>query len=215
MSNEIITQQAMPLGTPAVQQTGEKNVHVTNQEGGIVNINYNYPKRELAGSAAEMMTILGFSKTYYQMIVTCEEDVFENNIITVLANRALNQYLAPPEIVERCGPLEYDGIEELKTFPAIICQENTELNGATDSKQMAFYAYIKRVKKVGKEVKIAFHPIMPFPQSVLCDKKNAIYFDLNMECAVTDLNHSAWSVHKVNLFEAFDEAGLGNMPRPM
>ena len=32
--------------------------------------------------------------------------------------------------------------------------------------------------------------------------------------AITDLNFSAWSVHKVNLFEAFDEAGLTTLPRP-
>ena len=51
-------------------------------------------------------------------------------------------------------------------------------------------------------------------QQLLCAKKNAIYFDLNMGCAITDLNFSAWSVHKVNLFEAFDEAGLTTLPRP-
>ena len=45
--------------------------------------------------------------------------------------------------------------------------------------------------------------------------KNALYFDLNMDCAVTDLNHSAWSVHKVNLFEAFEEADIPNMPSPL
>lgn len=214
MSNEIVTRQVTPPGTPAVQQTGEKNVYVNNNEGATVNVNINYAKREVSGSAAEMMTILGFSKQYYQLLVTTEEDVFENNIITVLSNRALNQYLAPPEIVERCGPLEPDGIDELKTFPAIICRENTEMYGVTDPKQMAVYGYIRRVKRVGKEIKIAFHPIAVFPQIKLCDKRAAIFFDLNMECAITDLNHSAWSVHRVNLFEAFEEAGIPNMPGP-
>ena len=69
--------------------------------------------------------------------------------------------------------------------------------------------------KVGKNIRIAFQPIMPLYQIKLCDRRNAIFFDLNMECAVTDLNRSAWSVHKVNLFTAFDEAGIANMPRPM
>ena len=55
--------------------------------------------------------------------------------------------------------------------------------------------------------------------SIECD--DALRYDLDtlevidMDCAITDLNHSAWSVHKVNLFEAFDEAGMTNMPRPM
>ena len=97
----------------------------------------------------------------------------------------------------------------------IICRENTELKGITDPNQMAVYAYIRRVQRVGRDIKIAFHPIMPLFQIKMCDKKNAIFFDLNMDCAITDLNHSAWSLHKVNLFEAFDEAGLTNMPRPI
>ena len=55
--------------------------------------------------------------------------------------------------------------------------------------------------------------------SIECD--DALRYDLDtlevidMDCAITDLNHSAWSVHKVNLFEAFDEAGMTNMPRPI
>ena len=69
-------------------------------------------------------------------------------------------------------------------------------------------------KKEGKNIKVAFQPISVINQQLLCVKKNAIYFDLNMGCAITDLNVSAWSVHKVNLFEAFDEAGLTTLPRP-
>ena len=88
------------------------------------------------------------------------------------------------------------------------------MNGVTDPRQFAVYAYITMVKVERKNIKVAFHPIRPFSQQLLCIKKNAIYFDLDMDCAITDLNHSAWSVHKVNLFKAFDEAGLKNMPRP-
>lgn len=215
MSNEVITQQVMPSELPTIQQNGEKNVNVNNQAGGIVNINVHLPQRDTSGSAEEMMAIQAFSKEYYQLLVTCEEDVFDNNVITVSANRALSQHLVPPEIFERCSALSEEGIKELKTFPAIICRENTELKGVTDPTQMAVYGYIRRVMKVGRDIKIAFRPIRPLLQKKLCDKKNAIFFDLNMDCAITDLNHSAWSVHKVNLFEAFDEAGMINMPRPL
>ena len=66
-----------------------------------------------------------------------------------------------------------------------------------------------------EDVKKVFENIF----SIECD--DALRYDLDtlevidMDCAITDLNHSAWSVHKVNLFEAFDEAGMTNMPRPM
>lgn len=215
MSNDIIPGQAMPPATPTIQQTGEKNFHVNNQAGGVVNVNLNFAQRDTSNSAEQMMAIQAFSKEYYQLLVTCEEEVFVNNIITISANRASTQYLVPPEIFERCSSLSDDGLKELKTFPAIICRENSELKGITDPNQMAIYGYIRRVMKVGRDIKVAFKPIMPLFQIKLCDKKNAIFFDLNMDCAITDLNHSAWSVHKINLFEAFDEAGMTNMPRPM
>lgn len=215
MSNEIVTQQVMPPGVPAVGQMGKNNVNVTNQQGGIVNFNYNIQQGAVVGSAEEMMAVQRFSKQYYQLLVTCEETVFQDNIVTVSADRALCQRLVPPEIFERCSGLTEDGIKELQTFPALICRENTKLRGITDPEQMGMYAYIRRVMKVGRDIKVAFQPIALFFQAKLCEKKNAIYFDLNMDCAITDLNHSAWSVHKVNLFEAFDQAQIPNMKRPM
>lgn len=89
------------------------------------------------------------------------------------------------------------------------------MNGVTDPNQMAVYGYITRVKKSGKNIKIAFKVIAPFFQIKLCDKRSALYFDFDMDCAITDLNHSARSAHKVNLFEAFEEADIPNMPGPV
>ena len=213
MSNDLTNKQATPPAASTVAQTGGANVNVNNQPGATVNFNY-YPKNVVSGSAEELMAIQSFSSQYYQLLVTCEEDVFKDNLVTVSADRALGQSYVPPEILEHCSSLSDEGIAELKTFPAIICQENTEMNGTTDPKQFAVYAYITMVKVERKNIKVAFHPIRPFSQQLMCIKKNAIYFDLDMDCAITDLNHSAWSVHKVNLFKAFDVAGLKNMPRP-
>ena len=161
------------------------------------------------------MAVQSFSKEYYQLIVTCEEDVFKDNIVTVPVGRALTKYLVPTEIFDRCSTLSDDGKAELMRFPAIICRENTEMKGTTDPNQWAMFAYIKMIRVAGKNVKIAFHPLAPIQQQKLCDKRNAVFFDLNMDCAITDLNHSAWSVHKVNVFEALDEAGIPGIPRPM
>lgn len=213
MSNDLTNKQATHPAASTVAQTGGANVNVNNQPGATVNFNY-YPKNVVSGSAEELMAIQSFSSQYYQLLVTCEEDVFKDNLVTVSADRALGQSYVAPEILEHCSSLSDEGIAELKTFPAIICQENTEMNGTTDPKQFAVYAYITMVKVERKNIKVAFHPIRPFSQQLMCIKKNAIYFDLDMDCAITDLNHSAWSVHKVNLFKAFDVAGLKNMPRP-
>mgnify|MGYP001006198282 CR=1 FL=1 len=76
-----------------------------------------------------------------------EEDVFTNNIVNVSIDRALIRGDVTFEIYDRCSSLSEAGIEELKTFPALICRENTDLHGVTDPNQYAVYGYIKRIKK--------------------------------------------------------------------
>ncbi len=215
MGNEISVKKADSAITPTTQQTGKTNVNVTNESGGIVNFNITYPQNTPGVSAEQLMAIQSFSKEYYQLIVTCEDDVFKDNIVTVPANRALTKYNVPPEIFDRCSTLSDEGKAELMRFPAIICRENTEMKGTTDPNQWAMFAYIKLIRVAGKNIKIVFQPLAPIQQQKFCDKRNAVFFDLNMDCAITDLNHSAWSVHKVNVFEALDEAGVPGIPRPM
>lgn len=216
MSNELTTKQSNIPSVPAMQQTGKNNVHVDNQSGGTVNFNYNINYPQMADSSAEMMiAIQSFSKEYYQLIVTCEEDVFSTGVITVSANRALTKQNVPPEIFERCSTLTDAGIEELKRFPAIICRENTEMGGKTSPDQYCMFSYIQKIMVAGKNIKIAFKPIAPIQQIRLCDKRSSMFFGLNMDCAITDLNHSAWSVRKVNVFEAIKEVGIPGIPMPV
>lgn len=171
MNNELIPKTSMPPAAQKVEQTGSTNVHVTNQGGGVVNINYNYQQPGGSNSAEQLMAIQSFSKEYYQLLVTCEEDVFINNIVTVTASRALSQHLVPPEILERCSSLSDAGVAELKTFPALICRENTELGGKTDPNQWAVYGYIRRVKKKERTLKLLSSPYPPLTSSYCAQKR--------------------------------------------
>ncbi len=216
MRNELYVKQNNLPPASETQQTGTNNVYVDNQPGATVNFTYNISYPKSADSSAEMMiAIQSFSKEYYQLIVTPDEDVFKDGIISVTTSRALTKHNVPPEIFERCSTLTEDGIAELKRFPAIICQENTAMNGTTSPTQYCMLCYIQKVMVIGKNVKIAFKPIAPIQQIKLCNKRNAMFFGLNMDCAITDLNYSAWSVRKVNVFEAFKEAGILGMPMPV
>ena len=201
----------LPENATYIGQNNARNFNINNSD---VTFNFTIQQPGTANSAAQMIAVQNFSKEYYQLLVTCEEDAFQNNYVTVSPERALSRRYVPPEILGRCSSLSEQGIAELKKFPALVCMENEELYGIAGQNHWAMYAYITCIKKEGHDVKVAFHPIEPIPQKILCDKKNAIYFDLTMDCAVTTLNHSAWSVHRVNLFEAFDEAGIANVPRP-
>ena len=216
MNNNLSIRNTDSPTVPSLQQTGTNNVSVSNQPGATVNFTYNINFPQVTDSPAEMMiAVQSFSTEYYQLIVTCEEDVFSTGVVSVSSNRALIQNIVPPEIYERCSTLTEEGIAELKRFPAIICRENTAMKGITSPDQYCMLCYIQKVMKAGKNIKIAFKPIAPIQQIKLCDKRNAMFFGLNIDCAITDLNHSAWSVRKVNVFEAFREAGIPGIPMPI
>lgn len=202
---------SFPIAQTNIKENKNNNFNINNSQ---VTFNLNMPQSTTANIAAQMIAVQNFSQEYYQLLVTCEEDVFDNGFVTVSADRALGQNYVPPEILRRCSSLSEEGIAELKTFPAIICMENKELHGIADPYQWAVYAYITRIKKEGRNIKVAFQPLGTIHQQTLCEEKNAIYFDLNMDVAITELNHSAWYVKKVNLFEAFDVAGITDIPRP-
>lgn len=215
MNNDFpITNGAFSVA-PTMQQTGTNNVNVTNQEGGTVNFNIAYPYGFSSTNAEMLEAVQSFSTEYYQLIVTCDQEGFDHNMVTVPLERTLLEKSVPAEIYQRCATLSETGIEELKHIPAIICIENKGYRGETDPNQLAKFAYIKKVRVTGRDVQIVFNTIAPFQQQKMCDKRNAVFFDLDMNYVITDLNHTAWTVRKTNLFEAFDEAGIPGLPRPM
>ena len=200
MSNEI---QKASRVLPSVVQTAERSLYIENRDGGTVNLNYNFPQTSVTGEM--LMVVQSFSKEYYQLIVT-GHDIFTNNSIVVTANCALTQGNVPPELLRTHSTLTPDAIERMLVLPAVICNENTQYYGSTDPQQKAIYAYVKNIKKCGKEIKIYFQPISFFAQQIL--NEYAINFSINTDCALTDLNKSRWYIKQVNLFEAFRDANI-------
>lgn len=206
MSNEL---QKVSGVRSSVVQNAERSVYIENRDGGTVNLNYNYPQTSVTGEM--LMAIQSFSKDYYQLIVT-GHDIFTNNTIVVTTDRALTGGTVPPELLRTHSVLTDDAIERMLTLPAIICNENTRHNGSTDPNQKAIYAYVKKIKKCGKEIKIYFQPINFFAQHTL--NEYAIDFGINVDCALTDLNKSRWYIKKINLFDAFRDAHI-DVPGPL
>ena len=157
-----------------------------------------------------------FSKEYYQLIVTAADifDTDSGSAVSIPTDRALKQHSVPDEIFDRCSSLSDEGIEELKTFPAIICSEKLDRYYAdVDAKHMAIFAYIRKIKKCRKEIKIYYTPLQMIPLRILCE--NPIDYGIDVDCALSDFNVTAWTVHKINLFEAFDDTGIRGVPTPM
>lgn len=206
MSNEI--QKASGVH-PSVVQTAERSMYIENRDGGTVNLNYNFPQTSVTGEM--LMAVQSFSKDYYQLIVT-GHDIFTSNSIVVTTDRALTEGNVPPELLRTHSTLTDEAIERILLLPAVICNENTQYYGKTDQQQKAIYAYVKKIKKCGKEIKIYFQPISFFAQQIL--NECSIDFGINTGSALTDLNKSRWYIKKVNLFEAFQDAHI-NVPGPL
>lgn len=202
----------------SIQQNGDRNVTVVVQPGGTVNMGSESrlptPPQPQQSSAKQLMDIAAFSADYYQLIVTTQPDVFDVNIVHMMASRALGRGYVPDVIFDTCSSLTPEGIAILKKMPAIICNENTQWDGKTDPEQMAAYARIKAILPSHRNIDIIFEPIAVFPQAKMCEPLAAAYFGLTMDCSITTLNHTAWSVMQRNLFEAFKEAGIEGMPGP-
>lgn len=208
MSDKSIAkpESTLPTNTTYIKDNTANNFNINNSK---VVFNVNNPQQQSSASDVEKyLAQQRFTRDYYQLLVTCDSEVFDKKIISFPPDRALNQYNVPPEILERCSSLEKSGVDELKTFPALICIENTEFNAKTDPDQIAWFGYIKKVQKLSYQINVVFETIAPIHQSILCDQRNAIFFDLNMDGGITTLNRSAWYVRKTDIYEAFQEAGI-------
>lgn len=208
----VASSTVLPANATYIKENKSNTFNIDNSD---VTFNVSLPQPGAANSAEQMIAVHNFSRQYYQLLVTRERDVFQKNFVTVSDTHALSRLFVPPEILERCSSLSESGKAELRTFPALVCMANKELHGVADPNQWAMYAYITNAVKEGNNIKVEFQPILPIRQSVLCDVKNAPYFNLDMDCAETTLNCCAWYVFKTDLFEAFDRAGITGVPRPM
>ena len=187
----------------SVIQSGERSLYIENREGGIVNLNYTPSMGSITGEL--LQAIQSFSKDYYQLIVT-GYDIHTSNSVVVTSDRALTVGNVPHELLRTHSTLTDDAVARMLKLPAIICNENTQFYGNTDTQQKAIYAYIRKIKKCGRDIKIYFQPIQLFSQQTL--NEYAIDFGINIDCALTELNRSRWYIKKVNLFEAFRDANI-------
>ena len=147
LNNDINRNENVPsnkISGPSIkqlEQNGDHNVNITNNQGGTVNLNFNN-SHSIGHEAEDLMAIQTFSKVYYQLLVT---NVLVDGSAIIPANRSLLPNMVPIEIFSSCSELSDRGIERLKTIPAIICQKNTEFYGKTSSSQSAWYCRITDV----------------------------------------------------------------------
>lgn len=151
-------------------------------------------------------SILSLLETnYYHLIVTgCE--IHGERFVDISKERGLKYRGTAKEILERCADLSTEAVDELKSYPAIICNENTQQCGVTDKNQLAILARVLRIRIGEKEYRIRYYPIATFSQSKL--NEFAVDFGLSSSGTLTTLNTSHWCVKKNNLRDIFEDTGI-------
>ena len=145
------------------------------------------------------------SQAYYQLIITNHEIYGARSVIVPL-DRGLSYRGTPPEIIERCASLSDEGIEELKQYPAIICNENCFSEGNTVEHQLSIIAQIKGIKVGEDAVVIRYQPLASFFQTQL--NEYSVDFGLSSCRTLTTLNTSHWTVRKKNLYQELCDAEI-------
>ena len=214
MDKDLITVSATHTAVGGVAMSGKQNINVNNQNGGTVNFNIKMKNENSHDNAEKMIAVQSFSKEYYQLLVTQDESIFQDNTVFIRADVALLSENVPTEIYKKCSSLNDEGKAFLTKIPAIICMKNTSSPSVKGLENWALYCYVTHITKIGGNIKINFVPLDIIHKSRFCHDGVAGYFDLNMDCAITDLHRSGWSARKVNLFDAFKVAGIDNVPVP-
>jgi len=161
----------------------------------------------LPGMPNATPTQITYSRDYYNLIVYGDEPMLTDCHITLDKDRCLVELQhITEELRDRFSPLTPEIIEELKGFLCILACENRHY-GWTDEDHFASIALLTDVKNRSNGIELYFHPIFAVPQAKLSEK----VFELGLSGRYkryNELNHSHWTVKKIDLMEVLDDAGL-------
>lgn len=143
----------------------------------------------------------------YHLFVIAGED-FSTGRFLVNSTRALTEHTSD-ELKKRYQHLESADIDKLKNFPALFMDENAEIVRALPD-QLARWGYLTDIRVQDNGIRIAFNTVMTVPQQCLND--NSHHFGIQAYGRMSELNRTHWALKRVNLFEAFNDAGINYLP---
>lgn len=204
MSKDLINQDTGLV--PQIPQTAKTIYNVDK----IKNFNHTsqiFVMGGLPGMPNATPTQITYSRDYYNLIVYGDEPMLTDCHITLDKDRCLVELQhITEELRDRFSPLTPEIIEELKGFLCILACENRHY-GWTDEDHFASIALLTDVKNRSNGIELYFHPIFAVPQAKLSEK----VFELGLSGRYkryNELNHSHWTVKKIDLMEVLDDAGL-------
>lgn len=142
------------------------------------------------------------SHDYYNLFVIGDE--IKNNRFTMPKDRSLR---SNSDKVKKFADLTHEAIAQIKTFPSLFMNENTEYGGRTSPEQEAYYGFVTdlRVQENGI-IKVRFRCDAKINQQQLNDIVRML--DIHEGSGIMELNHTHWTIKNVDLIEELTEAEL-------
>ncbi|CDX03464.1 Hypothetical protein DPCES_3578 [Desulfitobacterium hafniense] len=205
MSNKLQKLPASNLPTTTVNQTGEKNIHISHAENVSQTVNMHYTVWQQSPNGGRTKVSQTLNLDYYNLfVIGCE--TFERDHFLVPKDRALTKGNLPDDLFEKYASLSDEAKEEIKKIPAIFASENHHYYGRAGKDQLAIYGFITDIKVQDNGVKIYFYPLNHIPQQ----KLNDLAFELGIRgsTAFNELNRTHWLIKRINLIEVLKDAGI-------
>lgn len=202
----------MPEGQIAPVEPAPPNAMVLNQLGsngiqiahaGTINAPIHIMVPTPLGTAGTPAIQVALNSDYYQLIVTPD---FAPNARSVPMDhqRALIENMCPTNR-EQLNKLDKDAIEMLKTYPALIMNENDDFCKAS-TEQVAYFAAVTNIRNGVRGIKIEYVPLTEIPQQRINDLLEEL--DLSGNDKFNELNRTHWAVKNVNLIYELAKAGI-------
>lgn len=192
---------ALPPNTAVLNQLGANGVQIAHAN--TVNAPIHIMLPTPVGTAGAPAVQVALSRDYYQLIVTLD---FELNTRSVPMDpkRALTESMCPTNC-EELKKLDKDAIETLKTYPALIMNENEDF-GKAGEEQVAYFAAVTNIRNGVRGIKIEYAPLTAIPQQQLNELLEEL--DLSGNDKFNELNRTHWAVKNVDLVHELAQAGI-------
>lgn len=210
MKNDL---QQLPSGNAlakntTVEQHGKNNFHVdhANNINQTLNVNVTYFSQQPGKRPLQVTRILN-RNCYHLFVIGGEE--FSSDCFFIPKDRALAKGMLDEDLYDRLSTLTPEAIEEIKSYPALFANKNTDYWGETDEEQETIYGFITELTIQDNGIKIYYCPLSFISQQAI----NNMGFDLgiNTDTAITDLNQTRWTIKKIDLIQALTDKGIGVM----
>lgn len=190
-----------PPATMVLNQLGANGVKIGHAS--TVNAPINLVMPPPVGGPEVTSVPVALSSEYYQLIVSPDFDLTSRSV-PMDPKRALTESMCPTNR-EQLQKLDKEAIEMLKTYPALIMNENEDYGAATKD-QFVCFSVVTNIRNGVRGIKIEYMPLTAIPQQRINEMLDEL--DLLGTESFNELNRTHWAVKNVNLVHELAQAGI-------